>query len=93
MKHDIHIKDYDSLKDLAEDIGNLRYDALQLLLEELTNKLERDYEADKGRGYDQLACGLYQICSAFRWAARSAEKVWKISKPKMKPEDLEGTPS
>ena len=47
MKHKTYIEKYDgSLEELAEDIGNLRYDALTDLLKLLSAKLNKDSESD-----------------------------------------------
>jgi ADP-heptose:LPS heptosyltransferase len=48
-----------SLKKLAEDIGNLRYDALAEFFRHLKNKLLNDSEADLSRGRKKLARHLF----------------------------------
>jgi hypothetical protein len=70
MKHETDLEG--GLPKLAEDIGNLRYDALAGFLRLLAEKLRKDSEADKGRGRPQLAKSLADAADAIPIA-------WKIS--------------
>ena len=74
-----------NLKQLAEDIGNLRYDALQELLDHLSQKMFRDATADTGRGRHRLAKSLRGTGEGLRDAMYGAAEAWKISKPYMYP--------
>jgi hypothetical protein len=61
---------------LADDLGNLRYDALAEFLELLAAKIDRDAGADAGRGRAQLAAELQA-------AAERIARAWRICKPFM----------
>jgi hypothetical protein len=62
---------------LADDLGNLRYDALADFLELLAAKIDRDAAADAGRGRQQLAAELKD-------AAEHIARAWRICKPFMR---------
>lgn len=65
-----------SIENLAERIGNLRYDALSEFLFHLARKLEKDSAADLARGRPQLATRLDEAKTAI-------DAAWRISKPYM----------
>ncbi len=75
-----------TLTELAEDISNLRYDALAELLELLSAKIERDGEKDKARGRAQLAQALQESTDGLAKAAVTMQKAWRIAEPFMPPE-------
>jgi hypothetical protein len=59
MNHQADVKRYPgTLADLAEEIGDLRYDALAEFLRLLHAKLDRDASKDDGRGRARLAASL-----------------------------------
>jgi hypothetical protein len=65
---------------LAEDLGNLRYDALAAFLVLLAAKIDLDGDADLGRNRHQLATEL-------KAAADHITQAWKICKPFMSSSD------
>lgn len=72
------------MQKLAEEIGDLRYDALAEFLGLLAAKMQNDGDKDKSRGRTQLAESLH-TCADRLTAARSAiDKAWRISEPYMK---------
>lgn len=73
-------------KDLAEQVGNLRYDALVEFFGYLSAKMERDAEADLGRGRSKLALCLSNTSIYLDKAKRSIDAAWKICEPHMKEE-------
>jgi len=81
MKHPTQIN-YDG--DLVEDIGNLRYDALRDFLWKLKEKIERDGDADKARGREQLSGALYAASEFLDHAGECIQWAWEISEPHMK---------
>lgn len=83
MKHNTHIEHYTSNKELAEAIGNLRYDALNEFFKELKHKFVKDSENDLRKGRKKLSDELMDISARLRNAERSAEKAWEICKPYM----------
>ncbi|MBC8140111.1 MAG: hypothetical protein H7Y38_01580 [Armatimonadetes bacterium] len=93
MNHPIRIEHYPaSLSELAEEIGDLRYDALRDFLRDLSAKIERDSEADSGRGRAKLSASLAACAAQLADAAQDAETAWCIAAPFMPP-DLPGATS
>jgi len=80
-KHPITIKDYESMKDLAHDVSNLRYDVLSDFLWELAEKIELDSKSDKERERFKLANELIKTSMDFRNSSNSIWKSWTICKP------------
>ncbi len=70
--------------DLAEELGNLRYDTLTRFLTELAEKIKKDSEADAGRKRYKLAQALDQASWSLHAAATEIAEAWMISKPFMK---------
>jgi hypothetical protein len=82
--HSDHIKGYNgTVYDLANDIGDLKYDALHEFLEALTLKLRKDSEADTGRGRNHLASSLSRASDKISDASVHIDMAWEISKPFM----------
>src|SRR4051794_27404902 len=78
-----------TLSDLAEDIGNLKYDALAEFLHALSEKLAIDAGADQGRGRAKLAAALYDCSRHLDASATSIDAAWAIAKPFMDDKDKE----
>lgn len=81
--HKTEIDYEDGLEKLANDIGDLRYDALEEFLDKLSIKLREDALADYKRERPQLA---YHLNSAHYFVAFAKEQIkeaWRISKPYM----------
>ena len=84
MKHPEQIEKYDgSLPLLAEDLGNLRYDALANFLRALSDKIQTDGTKDQDRGRPQLASSLFDCAESIQQAAQAIDKAWQISAPYM----------
>ena len=83
MKHPIEIEGYD-LAELAQKIGNLRYDALVVFLDVLSKDLHRQSDADRKRGRYKLANALYDASGDIWGAVSDLEVAWKICEPFMK---------
>lgn len=89
MKHSAWIKKYEgNFEQLAEEIGDLRYDSLFEFLELLSKKIEQDSQKDKGRERTQLANSLQQAATALRDSAKHVKTAWQISEPYMYPKDI-----
>jgi hypothetical protein len=73
MNHPETINYPGGLAQLAEDLGNLRYDALSLFFDLLSKKLAKDSEADKERERSQLSSVLFA-------ASENMANAWKISR-------------
>lgn len=83
-KHKKTIEKYDgSLEELANDISNLRYDALEHLLLTLSTKLAKDSYADKERGRPKLGNALASASNQILHSTNSISEAWDISKPYM----------
>ncbi len=73
-----------SLKELADALGDLRYDALRDFLAALSEKLERDKIADYDRKRIRLGIELHHASAALDKAFRNIDEAWRISEPFMK---------
>jgi len=76
MIHNTEINYLGGFDKLAEDLGNLRYDALAEFLNKLSKKLNKDSEADSNRERNQLAKQL-------TYAGKHIGNAWEICKPFM----------
>ncbi|BAY84099.1 hypothetical protein NIES267_35950 [Calothrix parasitica NIES-267] len=82
MKHKIYLEKYDgSLEELAEDIGNLRYDALAEFLKLLSDKINKDSESDLSRNRVKLAACLKECSLELNQASIAIDKAWEICEP------------
>ena len=84
-KHSKKIEKYSgSLKELAEDIGNLHYESLAEFLRHLSTKLDNDMNKDMAAGRVKLATEL-EAAEFNIWAASGRiQLAWLISQPYMK---------
>jgi len=74
----------ESLRDLAVEVANLRYDSLQFFIRHLTNDLERQAARDYSKGRVQLCEELILLTGKLREASAQIGKVWKVCEPHMK---------
>jgi hypothetical protein len=70
-------------EDLAEALGDLRYDALSEYLVALAEKLQSDSDKDDARGRFVLANALHAASRAIYDAAYEIGLAWKICEPHM----------
>lgn len=85
MIHETTIKKYDgTLKDLANDMGDLQYDALAKFLEYMATKIAEDGAKDRARGRTQLAKCLEKSADLIGKSTKEMEKAWGICEPYMK---------
>ena len=83
-KHPTKIENYDGdLQQLANELVDLRYDALSEFLEYLSKKMEKDSLADKSRNRNQLANHLKNTSVSLKESSKSIAKAWKICEPFM----------
>jgi hypothetical protein len=78
---------------LAEEIGNLKYDALAEFLRLLSAKIDGDAAKDQARGRVQLAAALRSAAGRIGSAEAPVERAWKISRPFMTGEPVPPLPS
>jgi hypothetical protein len=84
-RHPKTVEKYDgTLKDLAKDIGNLRYDSLIELLDHLEAKIKEDADADLKGGRNRLAEFLTYAYVEVRSVKKQIGRAWEICKPYMK---------
>lgn len=85
MEHKSNIEKYDgNLKELAQDIGNLKYDALAEFLDHLSSKIFEDSKKDKKRGRAKLAESLTDASAMLDGSTHCIKNAWRISEPFMK---------
>lgn len=83
MKHPKSIGEYTNMSKLAEDIGDLHYEQLEILLVELARKIKSDGFKDMNRGRDKLSIELLEASSQISKASSCIGKALLISKPFM----------
>ncbi len=84
MRHLLLLRGFESHQDAAKAISDLRYDALRDLLHALAEQLEKDAEADLGRGRPRLADSLGNASIKMRASARQIDDTWAFCAPFMK---------
>jgi monomeric isocitrate dehydrogenase len=72
-----------TLGELAEELGNLRYDALAEFLNLLATKLDGDATQYEKRGCKRLAKALRDAATGANEAATAIQRAWKICEPHM----------
>ena len=81
-KHTDHIKSYPgSHKELAENLGDLYYDSLADFLQQLSEKMKQDGDADNRRGRPELAAELLACSQHLQEAAKHIDTAWAICRP------------
>jgi hypothetical protein len=89
MIHKTRLQDYyKSFEELAENIGDLRYDILSEFLLLLSNKIKKDGEKDFESGRIKLANKLELASKALNDSAKNIEYSWDISMPYILPKDI-----
>ena len=84
MEHRTRVERYpDTLSQLANDVADLRYDALAEFLVALAEKLHRDSVADARRSRYQLAAALQLASDSTSVAAQEIQIAWGICEPFM----------
>jgi hypothetical protein len=84
MQHANYVERYPGTHaELADELGNLRYDALATFLSALAAKLEVDSLQDAARGRKKLAAALHAASVEVADAAGAITKAWEICEPHM----------
>ncbi len=84
MTHETTIAGYDAdFTQLAQELGDLRYDALAVFLTALSKKIEDDGDKDQARNRVQLATQLHAGAEQLKQASQAIEKAWRICEPYM----------
>jgi hypothetical protein len=85
MIHQETVEKYSgTLAELAEDIGNLKYDALAEFLRLLSLKIEQDSVKDASRGRHKLAVSLQECAKSLGHSSAAIERAWQICEPYMR---------
>ncbi|MEN9612473.1 MAG: hypothetical protein RLZZ628_3287 [Bacteroidota bacterium] len=69
------------LQALADEIGDLRYDALNEFLLHLSLKIKNDALKDRNRGRIKLATQLEEAAEKIAQSAEKIDKAWIICEP------------
>ena len=85
-KHPTEIKGFASLRDAAEDIGKLRYDALGEFLHWLMDEMKTQQMKDRNNGKLQLVDDSYELIGALGIASVEAKLLFDKYKKFMKDE-------
>jgi hypothetical protein len=64
-KHPVNVKGYDSIDELAEEIGRLNYYSNRKLYKKLVEIYKRQSKEDGKRGNKKLSSGLEKLSKAF----------------------------
>lgn len=84
-KHKKEIVKYNgSMKELANDIGDLHYESLKDFLLMLSSKIEKDSENDRKGGRIKLSEALLKSSEHLYKSYEFINDAWLISKPFMK---------
>jgi hypothetical protein len=84
MVHKSKVEKYSgSMEELAEEIGNLKYDALSDFLELLANKIQEDGRKYEARNRTKLSRNLYENANKIKESKGFIDEAWRISKPFM----------
>lgn len=86
MNHPIEVPGHPDIKQLAELLGNLRYDVLRDLIGELADKILSDHYKDHSAKRFKLAEELYSAQLHLLLASNAIHLAWVISEPYMKNE-------
>jgi hypothetical protein len=80
MIHKTEIEGFD-IQELANRIGDLRYDTLNELLIKLATKIKKDALKDRKRGRTKLANQLDNAAKNIELSAENIDKAWVICEP------------
>jgi len=82
-QHKKEVAGISDMKVLAEMIGDLHYQSLEVLLDELQIKINHDAYKDHFEGRVKLSAELTKCVVSLRAASLAIGRAWKISKPYM----------
>ena len=84
QQHKDRVEKYDgSLKQLAQDVAGLKYDAFNKFLTHLADKIKKDGDKDYKADRKQLGSVLREASSFLNEAKIRISKAWMISKKYM----------
>ena len=85
MNHLMQVKNYSgNLKELAEEIGNMRYDTLEEFYKILSDKFNSDSRHDAILGHQQVSSKLKKIVEYHQMIQEEFSSLWKICEKYMK---------
>ena len=84
MTHPASIPGYDNVKEVAEAIRRLRYDALRDLLSYLAEGFQEDSTEDMTRGRQKLSNNLCDLAIIIEQAENKADDIWNVCQPYVK---------
>jgi uncharacterized Fe-S cluster-containing protein len=80
MIHKTEIEGF-AIQELADKIGDLRYDTLNEFLIKLATKIKKDAFKDRNRGRTKLANQLDNAAKNIELSADNIDKAWVICEP------------
>ena len=80
MIHKTEIEGF-NLQELADKVGDLRYDTLQDFLLKLSIKIKKDGTKDRSRGRIKLANELDEASNKLQECSININKAWVICEP------------
>jgi hypothetical protein len=85
MRHSLTVDGFDgTLKELATEIANLRYDSMAKLLSYILFDLERQSSNDKIIGRSKLSDIINKSCLHISQAIGCVQEAWVLSEPRIK---------
>jgi len=90
MNHQTEVVYEGGMEKLIADISNLRYDALQSFLNDLSLKLRQDGNKDRTRGRPILSGHLEKAADKLLETAAAVSIAWMLCKPHMENQDGSG---
>ncbi len=83
-KHNKCLNKYeDGFENIAIELGDLTYDSLAIFLDLLSQKLDKDSQADGERNRKKLSYELLEASKKIKEASVNIETAWKICEPYM----------
>jgi hypothetical protein len=81
--HPVNLPNYENLAELAKDIGEFRYDALEVFLGHLGNELEEQVAHDESHGRVKLVRSMRHVVESIQSAEESMHYSWRHCAPYM----------
>ena len=85
-KHPVNVKGFDSLEELAIQVGSMRYDKLAEFLQYLSEEIARQQEKDRQVGKTKLAADSEKLISSLGDASADAQFLFDTYKKFMEHE-------
>lgn len=84
MIHPVKVQNKEP-REIGREIAQLRYDAIEGIIDELAKDLDRQRKKDLEAGKIQLAQVGQEMVDRLHYAKNAINKAWRISEPYMQP--------